>query len=154
MKGINYLASAVKVYREAIDEYCKQPEAYKVKQEWFEELACITSRGYSSGFYFDDPDQVSPDYAKQNVSNEHRFVGKILHSIDQNHAKVEVRNKIFKGDTVDVLSRKGPSKRDKINNILNYDGTVLSFAQPSSKVVVEFNNNYLPNDLIRSVKIA
>lgn len=59
MKGINYVASAVKVYREAIDSYYTNPNSYTVKNSWVEELAEISCRGYCTGFYFNDPGEVS-----------------------------------------------------------------------------------------------
>ena len=55
MKGINYLASVVKVYREAIDRYVQDPAEYSISPEWLIELAKINHRGYCTGFYFDDP---------------------------------------------------------------------------------------------------
>jgi len=50
MKGINYLASVVKVYREAIDRYFQDPEGYSARPEWLIELAKISNRGYCTGF--------------------------------------------------------------------------------------------------------
>lgn len=148
MKGINYLASAVKVYREAIDDYSKNPAGYGVKKDWLEELGRISHRSYCTGFYFDDPDQISPAYeGKKNGGLT--FIGKITDNIEQHSVNIEVRNKIFKGDVIEVLRRKGPSRQDKINVILNQDGQSISFAQPGSKVTVALNDSYAPNDLIR-----
>ncbi len=62
---------------------------------------------------------------------------------------IEVRNKIFKGDVIEVLRRKRPSRQDKINGILDQDGQSISFAQPGSKVTIALNDSYAPNDLIR-----
>ena len=52
MKGINYVASVVKVYREAIDRYYDDPDAYRVEEEWLRELDGISHRPYGTGFYF------------------------------------------------------------------------------------------------------
>lgn len=148
MKGINYLASAVKVYREAIDDYSKNPAGYGVKKDWLEELGRISHRSYCTGFYFDDPDQISPAYeGKKNGGLT--FIGKITDNIEQHSVNIEVRNKIFKGDVIEVLRRKRPSRQDKINGILDQDGQSISFAQPGSKVTIALNNSYAPNDLIR-----
>jgi putative protease len=148
MKGINYLASAVKVYREAIDDYSKNPAGYGVKKDWLEELGRISHRSYCTGFYFDDPDQISPAYeGKKNGGLT--FIGKITDNIEQHSVNIEVRNKIFKGDVIEVLRRKRPSRQDKINGILDQDGQSISFAQPGSKVTIALNDSYAPNDLIR-----
>src|SRR5210317_748326 len=62
MKGINYLATVVKVYREAIDQYYQDPMGYAVQPAWLVELTRIDHRGFCSGFYFDDPQQTEADF--------------------------------------------------------------------------------------------
>lgn len=150
MRGINYLASTVKVYREAIDAYYKNRANYSVKEDWLKELGRISHRSYCTGFYFGDPDQISPAYEKTKDTG-HTFIGKVTESATQLGTKIEVRNKVFKGDVIEVLGRKGPAKQDKINAILDQDGQSLLFAQPCSNVFVSLNNDYTSNDLIRRV---
>ena len=150
MRGINYLASTVKVYREAIDAYFENPTDYNVKKDWVEELGSISHRSYCTRFYFGDPSQISPVYEnKKNTS--HMFVGKVTENAAQLGTKIEVRNKIFKGDVIEVLRRKGPVRQDKINAIFDHNGQPLSCAQPGSKVTIALNNDYVPYDLIRRV---
>ncbi|MBW1820362.1 MAG: U32 family peptidase [Deltaproteobacteria bacterium] len=153
MKSINYLASTVKVYREAIDSYYASPEDYETKAGWIKELASINNRGYCTGFYFGDPDQILPNYAKQKPLEGHLFIGKVIEKKGRSLSYIEVRNKIFKDDDVEVLGRKGPVVKDKIIDIIDTDGESVSFAQPGSMVTVLLNNEYLPNDLIRRVEI-
>ncbi len=150
MRGINYLASTVKVYREAIDAYYKNRANYCLKEDWLKELDRISHRSYCTGFYFDDPEQISPAYDKTK-NTEHTFIGKVTESATQFGTKIEVRNKIFKGDVIEVLGRKGPAKQDRINAIFDQDGQSLLFAQPCSNVFVALNNDYTSNDLIRRV---
>jgi putative protease len=150
MRGINYLASTVKVYREAIDAYFENPAKYRVKKDWIDELGRISHRGYCTGFYFGDPSQTSPSYENKKKPN-HTFVGKVTENAALLGTKIEVHNKIFKGDVIEVLSRKGPAKQDKINVIFDQDGQSLLFAQPGSKVTIALNNDYAPYDLIRRV---
>ncbi len=150
MRGINSLASTAKVYREAIDAYFENPAKYRVKKDWIDELGSISHRGYCTGFYFGDPSQISPSYENKKKPS-HTFVGKVTENAALLGTKIEVNNKIFKGDVVEVLSRKGPAKQDKINAIFDQDGQSLLFAQPGSKVTIALNNDYAPYDLIRRV---
>ncbi len=151
MKSINYLASTVKVYREAIDSYYASPEDYETKTRWIEELASINNRGYCTGFYFGDPDQILPNYTKNKPLSDHLFIGKVIEKAGRCLSYIEVRNKIFKGDDVEVLGRKGPVVKDKLIDIIDTDGQSVPFAQPGSRVTVLLNNEYFPNDLIRRV---
>jgi putative protease len=154
MKSINYLASTVKVYREAIDSYYASPGDYKTKTRWIKELASINNRGYCTGFYFGDPDQILPNYAKQKPLEGHLFIGKVIEKAGRSLSYIEVRNKIFKDDDVEVLGRKGPVVKDKIIDITDADGQSMPFAQPGSRVTVLLNNEYFPNDLIRRISGA
>ena len=148
MKGINYVASAVKVYREAIDSYYENPDGFKVQKYWIDELNKISHRGYCTGFYFGDPEQISPNFA-YNLNSGQVFIGKVIDKAGHQSVNIEVRNKVFKGDPVEILTRKGPSQKDKIKQIIDQSGESLSFAHPGSRVSIGLNNNCLPNDLIR-----
>lgn len=151
MKGINYLASTVKVYREAIDLYYSAPEDYACEPEWLEELAAVNNRCYCTGFYFGDPDQVSPNYSNHKPLTGHRFVGKIIRGDGNNRVLVDVRNKIFKNDAVEVLCKTGPLTEDRVVTMVSDDGLPVDFAQPGSVVSIEMNHAYEPNDLIRRI---
>jgi putative protease len=150
MRGINHLASTVKSYREAIDAYYENPGEYRVQEDWLYQLGSVSNRGYCTGFYFNDPHQTLQNY--ENIKNNgHVLVGKVLGNTQPSGLKIEVRNKIFNGDILEVLKKKGPATRDRINAIVDENGQPLSFAQPGSKVFIALNDDYSPNDLIRKV---
>jgi putative protease len=151
MKGINYLASTVKVYREAIDAYIENPEKYEIREYWLEELERINHRGYSTGFYFGDPDQISPAYESKKNRNQ-IFLGKVIDNTGEIGVSIDVRNKTFKGEVIEVLSRKGPVRQDKIIDILDSHGQSIPFAQPGSKVTILLDHDCLPNDIIRRIE--
>ena len=149
MKGINYLASVVKIYREAIDRYYDNPAAYSVDDNWHEELSRINSREYCSGFYFGDPDSVTPNYNDARPGTIHRFVGKMLENKGPSAMLVAVRNRIKKGDDVDVLCPRGPAVRDRVHAITDKRGLSVDCAQPNTQVTVTLSRDYAPLDLIR-----
>lgn len=148
MKGINYLASVVKTYREAIDAYYEDPKHYTTRPEWGEELSRINSREYSTGFYFGYEGDAAPNYGDSRPGTIHRFAGKIT-AVDGCRATLHVRNKITVGQEVEVLTRKGPASPDTIAAIESLDGHALELAQPNTCVGVTLNGSYAPNDLIR-----
>jgi U32 family peptidase len=149
MRSINYLASTVKVYREAIDAYYKNSENDIVRKEWLYELKAVSNRSHSTGFYFDDPLQISPAY--ENLKhNGQKFIGKVIGKSKKHGIKIDVRNKIYKGDTIQILGRKGAVKNDRIHAIFDERGQSLAFAQPGSMVFVSMDYACYPNDLIRT----
>ena len=147
MKGINYLASCVKVYREAIDAFYQDPAAYEVKSEWIDELNRLSHRGYCTGFYFGDPEQVQAN--SQNLINTGpTFVGKIL-EIGGLDFLVDVRNKFLKTDHLEVLGRKGPSLQTEILSMTDPDRVPVDLAQPGRRVWLELSESCEVNDLLR-----
>jgi putative protease len=157
MKSINYLASTVKVYREAIDAYYADPEKYEVEKGWKEELASISHRGYCTGFYLEDPEQVAPNAFNEKPLKGHRFLAKVTGAVEGAPSTliwIDVRNKIFKNDPIEVLGIRGPLQMDKILEIRDPEGTPIEFAQPGSRVQIRVNNSYGINDLIRQAEEA
>ncbi len=154
MKSINYLASTVKVYREAIDAVCAEPGRYMVKNEWLKELASISHRGYCTGFYLGDPDQVAVNALNDKPLTGHRFLGKVIGIVEPKNRgptlfEIDVRNKLFKNESIEVLGKRGPLQMDEILEIKDLEGNPVDFAQPGSRVVIRVNNDYGVNDLIR-----
>lgn len=150
MKGIHYVGSVVKTYREAIDTYYDNPHNFEVKIEWVEELNKISNRGYGTGFYFDDPAQISPNYENREHT-EYLFVGKIIGKTDHQKVNVQIRNKLYKGDMLDILSLKHPSRQVKVIDIIDHNGISISFAQPNSQVFIALDAECSKNDLLRKI---
>jgi putative protease len=152
MKSVNYLASTVKVYREAIDTYYDHPENYRVQRHWIEELAAIDNRGFSTGFYFGDPGSAAINYTDTRPGAEHRFIAKILHSRPSGRVVAAIKNKMCVGDAVEVLRRGGPIRSDTILEISDSSGTPLDTAMPNSTVILTLSGACGPNDLIRRLE--
>lgn len=152
MKGINYLAATVKTYREAIDAYYEDPEGYCLQKEWLKELTQISHRNYCTGFYFQDPDTTCLNYENEKPSAINLFIAKVREKAGPQSVTIDVRNKIVKGDGVEVLTQKGPARPDRIREIIDLNGRPLPVAQPNSRVTIVLDNDYAPNDLIRRVE--
>lgn len=151
MKGVHYLASVLKVYREAIDWYSRDPAGYRVKPEWLIELSKINHRGYCTGFYFDDPRQIVPDYEFSKSMDTHLFIGKVLAAHDDGRTLMEVRNKCTIGDRVEILSPRQEIRNTRIGDMRDDDGNPIKFARPGTRVYPDLGVKTKPNDLIRKL---
>ena len=149
MKGINYLASAIRVYRAAIDRYYDDPNGWAPDPRWKDELSGISNRDYCAGFYFGDPEQTSLNRKQSKSETDRIFIGKALGPGPGDMTRVEARNKFFVNDTVEALTRKGPLKRDVVKKIINENGEETDGVQPGSHVTILFENRYEKNDIIR-----
>jgi putative protease len=148
MKSIHYLAGVVKVYREALDAWYRDPDAYRVQERWLAELSAISHRGYCTGFYFGDPDQTAANLDDV-IHPGYTFVAKVLATAPGGGVRVLVKNKIVSGDAVDVLCPGGPTRQDTIQRIEDDHGITQSLAQPGSTVILYFSRRPAPLDLIR-----
>ncbi len=151
LKGLHYLASAVKTYREAIDAYLAAPEAYAVIPEWQKELAGINQRGYCTGFYLNDVEQIVPNYENERPRHRMHLVGKVLAVIDRNWIKLDVRNKLETGDWIDILPVKGPGKTSRIMELIDDEGKTIKSAGPETCALVRIHPDVTcnPFDIIR-----
>ncbi len=148
MKGIHYAATAVKVYREAIDSYYKDPDGYAVEAYWQQELDKITSRGYCTGFYLNDPHQTIPNHNPSHPPT-HALAGKVLAPAGTHKAHIEVRNQLRKGDVLEVVKPVGPCIPDKIRKIIDNQGQIADIAQPGSRVTIQLATDCQRFDLLR-----
>jgi len=103
MKSVNYVASVVKVYREAVEAYCGNPDTYTYQPSWLEELQKTSHRGFTTGFYFNSPGPDDHDYRSSGYQRDYDFVG-VVRSYDRGRglALVEQRNKIETGEALEI----------------------------------------------------
>jgi putative protease len=149
MKGIHYVAATVKAYREAIDAYYRDPEGFRLQQDWLDLLGSVNQRGYCTGFYFGDPREVAPNLALTRTAYYHRLVGKIIPRASCGGTALEVRNRLAVGDEVEILSPGRPVGRDVIAHMRAADGTNLEVAHAGMRVDVDLQVRCRPNDLLQ-----
>ena len=153
MKGINYLATVVKTYREAIDRFMKNPADYVADEAWAAELDGVYHREYCTGFYFHHPSDSGKEQLNQFNRHQgtiHSFIGKILSNLDdQRRHLVEIRNKLSWDDEVDVLTPVGASKKSAILGLSDPQGIPIKNAQPNTRAILTLAHQFSTNDIIR-----
>ena len=148
MKGIHYAATAVSVYRQALDAYFRDPENYSPDPDWRAELEKITSRGYCTGFYLGQPGQTTPSYLPSRPP-EFSLAAKVLAPAGKHKAHVEVRNQLRPGDAIEIITPGGPAVPDKILEIIDLEGRQLAKANPGSRATVLLKTDCRRLDLFR-----
>ncbi|HKL00816.1 MAG TPA: U32 family peptidase C-terminal domain-containing protein [Desulfotignum sp.] len=151
MKGIHYLAAVVKTYRDAIDAYMDDPAGYRVHSRWYQELARVFHRDYSTGFFFDTSDAGVPNYKNTHQGDIHSFIGKILTPLEDGCHLVEIRNKISRTDRVQILSPGICAGESAILGLWDTDGVCLGHAQPNTRAVLQLENTFLTHDIVRRI---
>jgi putative protease len=153
MKSIHYVASVVRVYREALDRCCEDPEGYRFRPEWLEELCKISHRGYTTGFYLGPPQDVDHEYRSAYIRS-HDFVG-VVEAVDRDGtALVGVRNRLRAGETVEFIGPRMTAHRQTLDVMAAEDGSPVATAHPNQRVRMKLPFRAEPLDLIRREKPA
>ena len=149
MKGINYLASVVKTYREAIDRYALDPVNYQPDPVWEDELSQIFHRDYCTGFFFGHPDEQCPNYKNRHRGKIHSFIGKITGHTPEGRPLIQIRNRLQPGDRIEVISPGRPPATDTVADLVHSDGHSIKKADPNTTVSVGINLTCDLNDIVR-----
>ncbi|MCL2220479.1 MAG: U32 family peptidase [Chitinispirillia bacterium] len=99
-KSAHYVASVVKVYRDAIDTCAADPQNYRVKEWWTEELETIEHRPYTTGFYAGDP--IKQELFASKAQAGHRLVGMVKAAID-GRPVIDVKNSFSAPGPINIL---------------------------------------------------
>ncbi len=104
MKTPYYVASVLRVYREALDQYLALGNQYEYKNEWLEELEKTSHRGFTTGFYEGKAGADSQNYESAAYKRSYSFSGVVLsYDNESKLAFVEQRNNFGVGATVEVI---------------------------------------------------
>ncbi|MBL0224363.1 MAG: U32 family peptidase [Geobacteraceae bacterium] len=155
MKGINYVASVLRVYRQALDEYLADPAGWSCRAEWLEELAKLSHRGYTTGFLFGEPRTVGQEYDSAYIRS-HEFVGLVEERCADGATVVEVRNRIQVGDGLEFIGPGMRSARLTVDRLrlLDRQGGVseVDSVNPNQRIIMKLPFAAEPSDLIRREK--
>ena len=155
MKGINYVASVLRVYRQALDEYVADPDSWCCRPEWLEELAKLSHRGYTTGFLFGEPRSVGQEYDSAYIRS-HEFVGLVEEQRADGSTVIEVRNRIRVGDELEFIGPGMRSARLTVDRLrlLDLQGCLSEpeSVNPNQRILMDLPFAAEPSDLIRREK--
>lgn len=118
MKSAYYVASVVKAYRGALDEYFEDAENYKFNNKWMDYLVKPSHRRFFTGFYFGEDNK---QYTESSAYIRDYDIVAIVEDYNQEtkRATIKQRNKAFEGDEIEILKPKGDNVKTTLRNIKN-----------------------------------
>ena len=154
VKSSYYVATVIRSYKMAIDDYYRDSKNYKFKREWLDEIKKVSHRQFSKGFYFGDPKEEGQVYNDSSYIRGYDFIGMILDYDEESKiATVEQRNRMFKGDTIEVF---GPNRHhfsQKIGDMWNDKGEEIEVAPHAQQIIrIRMDRDVRKYDLMRKVK--
>lgn len=147
MKSSFYVATVVKAYRQALDEYLLKGKDYRYNPRWMEDLRKASHREFSTGFYYGKGEQI---YESSSYIRDYDIVGLVLdYDSEKKLALIEQRNRVFKGETVEVFSPHDDTFSLKLDNIWDEEGKELESApHPQMRYLVKCEKRLEPFDML------
>ncbi len=101
LKTEYYIASVINVYRNAIDDYMKNPENYDYTK-YLKEIEKSKTREFTT-FYFNDKNNKDiQDMSGRQYNDEYEFGGKII-EYNEEKSTIEIKNKLNVGDEMEII---------------------------------------------------
>lgn len=136
VKSAYYVATVIRAYRMAIDEYYKDPENYKFDEKWLGEIKKASHRHFTTGFYLGKPTDEAQVYTTSSYIRGYDFVGLILgYDEETKVATVEQRNRMFVGEEIEVF---GPNKEyftQTIEKMWDEEGNEIEVAPHPQQII-------------------
>jgi len=154
VKTIYYVANVIRVYREAIDQYEKDPDNYVFKPEWIKEIEKASHRQFTKGFYENKPTKDDQLYRTSKYIRDYDFIG-IVKDYDPvtGLATVEQRNRFFKGEEIEIMQPGYKGFTQKVEVLFNHKGEAVDVApHPKELLKVKMDQAVAPMDILRKRK--
>ena len=131
-----YLATVVKAYREEIDRYFENPDAYVFDEKQMAELCKVSHRPYSTGFCFGKPTEADQVYTDSSYIRDYDLIGIVLdYNPETKIATITQRNRFFAGDEIEVLQPGKPFFVQKAERMENEAGEAIDVAPHAAMLV-------------------
>ena len=107
LKTDYYLATVVRVYRNAIDDYEKLKEEGREGEydytKYLAELEKVKTRGLSEFYFTDDTNQDIHDFDGKSENMEYEYGARVVEKLDNNIYLAEIKNKLSLNDRLEIL---------------------------------------------------
>ncbi|WHY55185.1 peptidase U32 family protein [Peribacillus simplex] len=152
MKSIHYIATVVSVYRKVIDAYCADPDNFKIKQEWLEELDKCANRETASSFMEGEiPGYKQQMFGNHTVKTRFDFAGLVLDYNEETKIVTMQQRNFFKpGDEVEFFGPEIENFTQKIGTIWDESGKELEAARHPLQIVrIQVDKRVYVNNMMR-----
>ena len=101
LKTEYYLASVINAYRNAIDDYMKDPENYDA-EKYMKEIEKAKTREFTTFYFNDRKNNDVQDLSGRQYNDKYEFGGKII-EYEKEKSAIEIKNKLIVGDTIEII---------------------------------------------------
>lgn len=148
-KSSYYVAVVTNAYRIAVDDYLADPQNFTLRPWLREEVEKVSHRKYSTGFYFDTPDQY---YENGGYIREYDIVA-LTGDYEDGRLHLTQKNKFSVGDEVEILEPGKEPVTVTVVGMQNAAGEAIEAAShPEMALSIESDRAYHPQSVVRRKK--
>lgn len=142
-RSADYVATATRTYREAIESY--ESNQWEFKPEWIENIKKVFNRGFDTGFYFKKPYETSKYNESTHIKKD---VGSVCNYY-KNVSAAEIRlwDCIEIGDEIIIEGKTTGSITQTVESI-QIQGNNIIKADKGQNVAILVENKIRPNDIV------
>ena len=151
MKNANYVAVTVRTYRQAIDDYLKDPALYERNLDHYRaEIAKCTYRPFTTGFYYGKPSQEEQIYDSNTYNTGYTFLGIIDSFNEQGLPGFLQKNKFCGGDVIEVMRPDGRDEAFTVRAMYDGEGNAIdSCPHPKQRIYIDPGITLQAHDILR-----
>jgi putative protease len=151
MKNANYVAVTVRTYRQAIDDYLKDPALYERNLDHYRaEIAKCTYRPFTTGFYYGKPSQEEQIYDSNTYNTGYTFLGIIDSFNEQGLPGFLQKNKFCVGDVIEVMRPDGRDEAFTVRAMYDGEGNAIdSCPHPKQRIYIDPGITLQAHDILR-----
>lgn len=155
MKTALYIAAAARTYRRAIDDYFTDPALYETNLPWYrQQITDCTYRGFTTGFFFGQPDAGAQIYDNSTYIKEYTYLGTVSEIRDDGFCRIMQKNKFSVGETVEIMKPDGGDRRVKVLRIEDEEGGEMESAPHSRQILwIRLEETPKQHDILRRQEV-
>lgn len=136
MKSSYYVATVVRAYRAAIDDYEDLKSNHKFDPTWLKELSKASHREFYHGFYFGNSlDETGQNYLTSDYERTYSFVGVVKEDLGNGLFLIEQRNKFSIGDEIEIFGKSINYFTTTVKEMFDEDGYSISSAPHPKQLI-------------------
>ncbi len=150
MKTALYVAVCARTYRQAIDDYFKDPALYQANLPLYEaEIAKCTYRQYTTGFFYGKPSDAQI-YDNSTYNKEYTYLGSILGRNADGLFGLTQKNKFSVGEEIEIMKPDGRNIPVTVKRIMDAEGADMeSCPHPKQQIYVDLGEELEDYDILR-----
>ena len=141
----DYGAMVTGIYRQAIDDYEKDPLNYNVRDEWMEELTSVFNRGFDTNFYFNTPFEKSEDNQSKYIKKD---IGQVVNYYNKaKAAELRIWDDLAVGDKIIIQGKTTGSITHTIDS-MQIEGESVDSVEKGCNVAIAMPVKVRENDFV------